>query len=163
MENPKLNYSDYDFKFILQNYFSSIYELEIVNIKDTQLANYNLLKEIDDLYSDYYTLYKSNQYTTLPSLTRLLFEKFIYLTYINKEAEQTVNIRAKRYLDRSEYDLQKFHEYVFEELVNPIYTRKDNQVIVNVAVKYLDQETKATQISQFELTLEKQDNWKIVK
>ena len=73
LENPKLNYSDYDFKFILQNYFSSIYELEIVNIKDTQLANYNLLKEIDDLYSDYYTLYKSNQYTTLPSLTRLLF------------------------------------------------------------------------------------------
>ncbi|HEO7307269.1 TPA: conjugal transfer protein, partial [Streptococcus agalactiae] len=32
-----------------------------------------------------------------------------------------------------------------------------------VAVKYLDQETKATQISQFELILEKQDNWKIVK
>ncbi|HAQ4303782.1 TPA: conjugal transfer protein, partial [Enterococcus faecium] len=30
-------------------------------------------------------------------------------------------------------------------------------------VKYLDQETKATQISQFELILEKQDNWKIVK
>ncbi|HBA0834903.1 TPA: conjugal transfer protein, partial [Enterococcus faecium] len=28
---------------------------------------------------------------------------------------------------------------------------------------YLDQETKATQISQFELILEKQDNWKIVK
>ena len=54
-------------------------------------------------------------------------------------------------------------EYVFEELVNPIFTRKDNQVIVNVAVKYLDQETKATQISQFELILEKQDNWKIVK
>ncbi|SUL32304.1 conjugative transposon-like protein [Staphylococcus aureus] len=47
--------------------------------------------------------------------------------------------------------------------MNPIFTRKDNQVIVNVAVKYLDQETKATQISQFELILEKQDNWKIVK
>lgn len=54
-------------------------------------------------------------------------------------------------------------EYVFEELVNPIYTRKDNQFIVNVAVKYLDQETKATQIPQFKLILEKQDNWKIVK
>ncbi|MGC3124258.1 conjugal transfer protein, partial [Enterococcus faecalis] len=54
-------------------------------------------------------------------------------------------------------------EYVFEELVNPIFTRKDNQVIENVAVKYLDQETKATQNSQFELILEKQDNWKIVK
>lgn len=54
-------------------------------------------------------------------------------------------------------------EYVFEELVNPIFTRKDNQVIVNVAVKYLDQETKAIQIPQFELTLEQHDNWKIVK
>lgn len=54
-------------------------------------------------------------------------------------------------------------EYVFEELVNPIYTRKDNQVIVNVAVKYLDQETKATLLSQYELTLEKETNWMIVK
>lgn len=54
-------------------------------------------------------------------------------------------------------------EYVFEELVNPIYTRKDNQIIVNMTVKYLDQETKATQIPQFELLLEKNgDNWKIV-
>lgn len=53
-------------------------------------------------------------------------------------------------------------KYVFEELVNPIYTRKDNQVIVNVAVKYLDQETKATQLSQYELTLKKDGNWTIV-
>ena len=55
-------------------------------------------------------------------------------------------------------------DYIFQELVNPIYNRKDNQVMVSLAVKYLDQQTKATQVSQFNLTLEKSgSNWKIVK
>ena len=55
-------------------------------------------------------------------------------------------------------------EYIFQELVNPIYNRKENQVIAVLAVKYLDPQTKATQVSQFSLTLEKNDgNWKIVK
>lgn len=31
-----------------------------------------------------------------------------------------------------------------------------------VTVKYLDKETKVTQLSQFELTLQKNDNWKII-
>lgn len=55
-------------------------------------------------------------------------------------------------------------EYIFQELVNPIYNRKENQVIAVLAVKYLDPQTKATQVSQFSLTLEKNDgNWKIAK
>lgn len=55
-------------------------------------------------------------------------------------------------------------DYVFSELVNPIYNRQDNQVAASVAVKYLDQRTKATQVSQFELVLERiEGNWKIVK
>ena len=55
-------------------------------------------------------------------------------------------------------------EYIFQELVNPIYNRKENQVTVSLAVKYLDPQTKATQVSQFSLTLEKNDgNWKIAK
>ena len=55
-------------------------------------------------------------------------------------------------------------EYIFQELVNPIYNRKENQVTVSLAVKYLDPQTKATQVSQFSLTLKKNDgNWKIVK
>ena len=53
--------------------------------------------------------------------------------------------------------------YVFAELVNPVYKMSDNQVNVIVTVKYLDQETKTTQLSQYELILEKQENWKIVK
>jgi len=55
-------------------------------------------------------------------------------------------------------------EYVFQELVNPIYNRKENQVTTVLAVKYLDPQTKATQVSQFNLTLEKNEgNWKILK
>ena len=54
-------------------------------------------------------------------------------------------------------------DYVFAELINPIYTMKDNQVNVVVTVKYLDQETKTTHLSQYQLLLEKQDNWRICK
>ena len=41
-------------------------------------------------------------------------------------------------------------------------TKDGEQVKVWVSVKYLDQRTKATQISQFDLTLHKDSNWKIV-
>lgn len=55
-------------------------------------------------------------------------------------------------------------DYVFSELVNPIYNRSENQVTVSLAVKYLDQQTKATQVSQFDLVIEKNSsNWKIIK
>lgn len=54
-------------------------------------------------------------------------------------------------------------DYIYSELINPIFTQDGEQVKVSVAVKYLDQRTKATQISQFDLMLEKDSNWKIVK
>lgn len=54
-------------------------------------------------------------------------------------------------------------DYVFSELINPVYNRSGNQVTVSLAVKYLDNQTKATQISQFDLVLEKDGNWKIIK
>lgn len=54
-------------------------------------------------------------------------------------------------------------EYTFLELVNPVFTSDGEQVKVSVAVKYLDQRTKATQISQFDLVLKKTGgNWKVV-
>lgn len=46
-------------------------------------------------------------------------------------------------------------DYVFQELVNPIYNSKDNEVTVSLAEKYVDQQTKATQVSQFNFTFEK--------
>ena len=54
-------------------------------------------------------------------------------------------------------------DYVFSELVNPIYVISNNQVTATITVKYLDQETKVTQFAQYELVLEKLDNWKIIR
>lgn len=53
-------------------------------------------------------------------------------------------------------------EYIFSELINPIFTADGNKVKVSVAVKFLDNQTKATQISQYELVLNKDSNWKII-
>lgn len=54
-------------------------------------------------------------------------------------------------------------EYVFSELINPVFQEKENQIKVWVTVKYLDKMTKGTQFSQYELTLEKDRNWMIVE
>lgn len=54
-------------------------------------------------------------------------------------------------------------DYLFSELVNPVFQQSGNQVYVWVSVKYLDKTTKATQFSQYVLTLEKDTNWMIVK
>ena len=54
-------------------------------------------------------------------------------------------------------------DYVFSELVNPIFTKDGNNLKVSVFVKYLDNKSKMTQISQYDLVLHKDDNWKIVE
>lgn len=52
---------------------------------------------------------------------------------------------------------------IYTELVNPVYNRNGNQVTASLAVKYLDNQTMTTQVSQFDLVLEKNgENWKIV-
>lgn len=79
----------------------------------------------------------------------------LYPTATDKELSYYVNDGVLEAIEKN---------YVFSELVNSIYTKQDNQVRVSVAVKYLDQQTKATQVSQFDLVLEKNgNNWKIVK
>ena len=52
--------------------------------------------------------------------------------------------------------------YKRQELVNPIFTKDGDNVKVKVVVKFLDNQTKATQVSQYELVLHKDSNWKIV-
>ena len=55
-------------------------------------------------------------------------------------------------------------DYLYSELINPLFTMDGDKVKVSVSVKYLDQRTKAAQISQFDLVLAEIDgNWKIVK
>ena len=54
-------------------------------------------------------------------------------------------------------------DYVFSELVNPVFTKDGDNLKVSMSVKYLDNKSKMTQISQYELVLHKDDNWKIIK
>ncbi|MGX7417872.1 conjugal transfer protein [Carnobacterium gallinarum] len=55
-------------------------------------------------------------------------------------------------------------EYLFIEILNPVYTKEKNENIsVQLSVKYLNQQTKAYQISQFDLELQKFENWMIVE
>ncbi|RKJ49865.1 conjugal transfer protein [bacterium 1XD42-54] len=53
-------------------------------------------------------------------------------------------------------------DYLYSELVNPVFTANGDNIKVKVAVKFIDNQTKATQISQYELTLHKDSNWKII-
>lgn len=53
--------------------------------------------------------------------------------------------------------------YSFMELLTPVMQKDGEKIKVSVAVKYLDQETKAVQISQFDLKLQKDGNWMIVR
>jgi len=53
-------------------------------------------------------------------------------------------------------------ELIFSELIYPFIQMKEQQYIVKVAVRYLDSETKSEIVSQYQLVLEKADNWKIV-
>ena len=48
-------------------------------------------------------------------------------------------------------------DYVFSELVNPVFTKDGDNLKVSVSVKYPDNKSKTTQISQYELVLHKDD------
>ncbi|MBM6615054.1 conjugal transfer protein [Desemzia sp. RIT804] len=52
--------------------------------------------------------------------------------------------------------------FVYSELINPSIQKKNQHYLVKVAVKYLNSETKSEDVSQYQLTLEKTENWKIV-
>ena len=53
-------------------------------------------------------------------------------------------------------------EYQFAGLINPVFIKDGENIKVNVSVKYLDNLTRAEQISQYGLILHKDSNWKIV-
>jgi len=53
--------------------------------------------------------------------------------------------------------------YLFSELVHPVFQTVDHQIKVWVTVKYIDEATNTTQFSQYILTLEKDTNWIIVE
>lgn len=45
--------------------------------------------------------------------------------------------------------------------INPVFAKASDNLKVSVSVKYLDNKSKVTQISQYELVLHKDDNGKL--
>ncbi|MDO0919940.1 MULTISPECIES: conjugal transfer protein [unclassified Enterococcus] len=93
----------------------------------------------------------ANLTTEITSFLETFFK--LYPTATKKELAYYVNNDALPVIQKN---------YVFAELVSPIYSKKDKHIFVCVTVKYLDQEAKVSQLAQYELTLEKQENWKII-
>lgn len=52
--------------------------------------------------------------------------------------------------------------YQFSEFDDPIIQKKSNRYQVHLVVRYLDDISKSTIVSQYELVLEKQKNWEII-
>ncbi|MEB5454193.1 conjugal transfer protein [Virgibacillus pantothenticus] len=77
-----------------------------------------------------------------------------YPTATDKELAYYVKNNALPQIDR---------DYLFTELVNPIFQKEDQQIKVWVTIRYIDGVTKVTQNSQLILTLEKDMNWMIIK
>lgn len=50
----------------------------------------------------------------------------------------------------------------FVEITNPIYLEKDGSVQVKIVVKYLNEIEKVTNSFQYNLLLNKEENWKII-
>lgn len=92
---------------------------------------------------------------------------------IIKEITEFLNTFFKIYPTASKNELEYYvkgdalkhinGEYIFSELVNPIFTKEGENIKVSTGVKYIDQQTKMIQVSQYKLTLEKDNNWVIVK
>lgn len=54
-------------------------------------------------------------------------------------------------------------EYIFSKISNATFQKTDEGVEVNITVEYLDQIQKVAQLAQYDLVLEKENNWLIVK
>lgn len=92
---------------------------------------------------------------TITEITEFLNTFFkLYPTASKNELEYYVKGEILKPINR---------EYVFSELVNPIFTKEGENIKVSTCVKYIDQQTKMIQVSQYKLTLEKDNNWIIVK
>lgn len=92
---------------------------------------------------------------TVQEVTEFLETFFaFYPTATDKELAYYVKEHALPSIDQA---------YIFSELINPVFQEKEHQVKVWLTVKYLDETTKVSQLSQYELTLEKDINWMIVE
>ncbi|MGX4601430.1 conjugal transfer protein [Faecalimicrobium sp. JNUCC 81] len=145
-------------------------------------------EEIKDITSSYEIVVKTDNIGNLiiiknPTLSKML-EKLNYETKKEetdstieqktiKEITEFLNTFFKLYPTASKNELEYYvkgealkpikGEYIFSELVNPIFTKEGKNIKVSTCVKYIDPITKAIQISQYEFILAKDENWNIIK
>lgn len=92
---------------------------------------------------------------TITEITEFLNTFFkLYPTASKNELEYYVKGGALKSINK---------EYIFSELVNPIFKKEEKNIKVSTGVKYIDQKTKMIQVSQYNLNLEKDGNWVIRK
>lgn len=99
------------------------------NIESDGTVDADTTKEIDDFLKSFFTLYP---------------------TASEKELAYYVNNNTLRPINK---------EYIFVEIINPVYTKKNGKITVHLKIKYLDNRTKSEQISEFTLKLIKKTNW----
>ena len=141
-------------KNIASTYTVTVYVDEVVNmviIKNPTIDSKPQKASYEPVLSDSDGTVDANTTEEINSFLDTFFK--LYPTATEKELSYYVSNQALDVINK---------DYVFVELVNPVYTQVNNQVTAIVTVKYLDKETKVTQLSQFELTLQKNDNWKII-
>ena len=91
---------------------------------------------------------------TVEEITEFLETFFnLYPTALEKELEYYVESDAIQPINGN---------LKFVELVNPVYQKKGEAIQVKVIVKYLDNTAKVVDSFQYFLTLEKEENWKII-
>ena len=85
-----------------------------------------------------------------------------YNLYSDVQKGENVVVEIPVQAGEKHFKYEQKVKLVNSELINPIFTKDGDNVKVKVAVKFLDNQTKATQMSQYELVLHKDSNWKIV-
>ena len=127
-----------------ENAFSVIYEI------DQQIKEGDQIRNVSEIYT--VTVHVDADIVNDATTFLETFFK-LYPTATDKELAYYVEGNALEPING---------DYLYSELVNPVFTADGDNVKVSVAVKFIDNQTKATQVSQYELTLHKDSNWKIV-
>ena len=141
-------------------------------------------EEIKDIISSYEVVVKTDNTGNMiiiknPTLSKMP-EKLNY-EFKNEETDSTIDQKTikeiteflntffKLYPTASKNELEYYvkgdvlkpikGEYMFLELVNPIFTKDGKYIRVLTNVKFIDKQRKAIQICQYILNLEKEKNW----
>ncbi|MDV2932519.1 MULTISPECIES: conjugal transfer protein [Enterococcus] len=98
--------------------------------------------------------------STIDSKTRDEVTKFLK-TFFKLYPRATKDELSYYVKDKTIQPLNK--NYLYSELETPVFRKDKGGMEVEVSVKYLNQETKATLVCQYHLKLEKKQNWVIDK